>query len=59
MYWNIVTTLLVCLFDELRARVVEEDVFNHPDRANKIYLWGVLQAHWVMLEFVKQNHWTS
>ena len=32
MCWNIVTNLLVCLFDELRAvRVVDEDAFNHPD----------------------------
>ena len=43
--WNIVTALLVCLFYELRAvRVVAEDEFNHPDRANKLYLWGVFQA---------------
>ena len=35
--WNIATTLLVCLFDELRAvRVVSEDLFNHPDRANEL-----------------------
>ena len=46
----------MCFFDELRAaRVVAEDSFNNPDRANKIYLWSVLQAHWVMLEFVKEN----
>ena len=44
--WNIVTTLLVCLFDELRAvRVVAEEAFNHPDKANALYLWGILQAH--------------
>ena len=36
-------------------RVVAEDAFNHPDRANELYLWGVLQAHRVMLEFVKEN----
>ena len=36
-------------------RVVADDAFNHPDRANEIYLWGVLQAHQVMLEFVKEN----
>ena len=54
--WNIVTALLVCLFYELRAvRVVAEDEFNHPDRANKLYLWGVLQAHRVMEEFLKEN----
>ena len=54
--WNIVTTLLVCLFDELRVvRVVAEDAFNHPDIANKLYLWGVFQAHRVMLDFVKEN----
>ena len=52
--WNIVTTLLVCLFDELRTLiVVAEDAFNHPDRFNKLYLWGVLQAHRVVLEFVR------
>ena len=52
--WNIVTTFLVCFFDELRAvRVVAEDVFNHPGISKKLYLWGVLQAHRVMLEFVK------
>ena len=54
--WNIVKTLSMCLFYELRAmRVVTEDTFNHPDRSNEIYLWGVLQAHLVMLEFVKEN----
>ena len=36
-------------------RVVADDAFNHPDRANEIYLWGVLQAHQVMLEFVKEK----
>ena len=36
-------------------RVVVEDAFNHPDIANELYLWGVLQANWVMLEFVKEN----
>ena len=52
--WNIVTTIFVCLFDELLAvRVVVKDEFNYPDRANKLYLWGVLQAHRVMFEFVK------
>ena len=52
--WNIVTTILVCLFGELRdVRVVAEDEDNHPDRANEIYLRGVLQAHRVVLEFVK------
>ena len=50
------TTLLLCLFDELRAvRVVAEDAFNHTDRANEIYLWGVFQAHWLMTDFVKNN----
>ena len=54
IFWNIVTTLLVFLSDKLCAvRVVSEDAFNYPDRANKIYLWGVLQDHRVMLEFVK------
>ena len=36
-------------------QVVAEDVFNHPDIANAIYLWEVLQAHRVMAEFVKGN----
>ena len=50
------TTLLVCLFDEIHAvRVVAEDAFDHPDRANELYVWGVLQAHRVMLDFVKEN----
>ena len=54
--WNIATTLFMCLFDELRAViVVVEDAFNHPDRANGLYLLGLLQAHRVMLEFVKEN----
>ena len=36
-WWNIVTTLLVCLSDELRAvRLVVEDAFNHPDRENEL-----------------------
>ena len=53
---NIVTTIIVCLFDELRAvRVVANDMFNHTDRANELYLWGVLQAHRDILEFVKEN----
>ena len=52
--WNIVTTIFVCLFDELLAvRLVVKDAFNYPGRANQLYLWGVLQAHRVMLEFVK------
>ena len=35
--WNIVTTIIVCLFDELRAvRLVAEDAFNHTDRSNKL-----------------------
>ena len=35
--------------------VVAEDDLNHPDIANGIYLWDVLQAHRVMEEFVKEN----
>ena len=35
--------------------VVAEDDLNHPDIANGIYLWDVLQAHQVMEEFVKEN----
>ena len=51
------TTFLVCFFDELRyVRVVEEDAFNHPGRANELYLWGVFQDHRVMLDFVKENY---
>ena len=57
--WNIVTNLQVWIFDELRAmRVVAEYAFNHPDRDNELYLWGVLQDHRVMAEFVKEKiHW--
>ena len=32
-----------------------DDAFNHPDRSNEIYLWGLLQAHRVMADFVKEN----
>ena len=54
--WNIVTTILVCLFYELRAViVVAEDAFNHPGRANKPYLWVLFQDNWVMLEILKEN----
>ena len=50
------TTLLVCIFYELlNVRIVTEDVFNHPDRSNEIYLRGVLQARRFMLDFVKEN----
>ena len=50
------TTLLVFIFGELRSmRVVAEVFFNHTDRANELYLWGVLQAHQFMLDFVKEN----
>ena len=50
------TTLLVYLFDELSAvQVVAEDDSNYPDIANEPYLWGVLQDHRVMAEFVKEN----
>ena len=50
------TTLLVCLSDELHAvQVVMYYAFNHPDRANEFYLWGVLQAHWFMVDFVKEK----
>ena len=34
---------------------MEEDYFNHSDRADELYLWGVFQAHRVMSEFVKKN----
>ena len=51
---NIVTNPFLCLFDELRAVIlVVEDVFKHTDRNNELYLWGILQDHPVMLEFVK------
>ena len=54
--WNIVTTLFVCLLDELLAvRLVAEDAFNYPYRFNKLYLWGVLQDHRVIAEFVKEK----
>ena len=56
MCWNIVTTILVYLFDELRSvRVVAEDVFKNSDRANELYLWVVFQYHRVMLDFLKEN----
>ena len=32
-----------------------EDSFNRPDRANELYLWGLLQARWVMAKFVKEK----
>ena len=35
--------------------LVAEDAFNHPDRSNELYVWGVLQAYWIMEEFVKEN----
>ena len=42
MCWNNVTTLLVCLFDELfTMRVVAEDTLNHHDIAHELYLRGV------------------
>ena len=31
------------------------DIFNHPDRYKELYLWGILQDHRVMLEFVKEH----
>ena len=56
MCWRVVTTCLRVFFQELRsARVVAENAFNYPDRANALYLWGVVQAHRVMKEFVKHN----
>ena len=46
----------MCLYDKLRdVLVVSEDAFNNPDRANKLDFWGILQAHRVMAEFVKEN----
>ena len=46
----------MCFFDELLAvRVVVGDIFNHPDRYKELYLWGILQDHRVMLEFVKEH----
>ena len=36
-------------------KVVTEDAFNHPDRVNELYLWGVLQAHQVMAKFLNGN----
>ena len=54
--WNIVKTLLVCLFDELRAlRVVAGEAFNCLDIANELYLWVVFQDHRVMADFLKKN----
>ena len=35
--------------------LLAEDTFNHLDRENELYLFGVLQAHWVMADFVKVN----
>ena len=53
---NIVTTLLVCLFDELQSVwVVEDYAFNRPDRANEIHLWGLSRDHQVMEKFVKEH----
>ena len=50
------TTILVCICDELRAVILlEEGGFNYPDRANELYLWVVLRAYRIMLEFVKEN----
>ena len=50
------TTILVYLFDEIRAvRVVEEDAFKHPDISNEFYLWGVLQGPRIMEEFLKEK----
>ena len=50
------TTILVCLFDELSAvQVVAEDAFNNTNIENELYLWGVFQDHQVMEEFVKEN----
>ena len=41
--WNIVTTPLVCLFNELHVvRVVADDALKNPDIENELYLWGVL-----------------
>ena len=36
-------------------RLVTENAFNYPDRTNEPYLWGVLQDHRVMAEFVKEH----
>ena len=50
------TNILVCIFYELSAViVVAEDAFNHHDRSKELYLWGILQAHRVMAEFIKEN----
>ena len=45
----------MCIFDKLcSVGVVAEEAFNHPDRPNELYLWGVLQDHRVMAEFLKK-----
>ena len=50
------TTPLVCIFDELCAvGLVAEEALNHPDRPTELYLWGVLQDHRVMLDFLKEK----
>ena len=36
-------------------RVGAEHAYSFPQRVNTLYLWGVLQAHCVMAEFVKTN----
>ena len=36
-------------------RSVVEDSFKRTDRANELYLWGVLQAHRVMTDFEKKT----
>ena len=54
--WKIVLTLVRVIFRELRkVRVGSEHAYNFPHRANALYLWGILQAHRVMAEFVKTN----
>ena len=54
--WKIVLTLVKVIFRELRkVRVGSEHAYSFSDRANPLYLWGVLQAHRVMADFVKTN----
>jgi len=51
--WRIVTLCVRTLFQELyEVRVEAESVHASVDNANGLYLWGVLQAHRVIQNFM-------
>ena len=55
--WKIIITLVCVMFSKFRKTlVIVERLYNFPNRANALYIWGV-QAHRVMADiFSSDSH---